>query len=1118
MTAAIDSYRFTPMSESMDLFAATGRSPAHTPASLLLSGFDADFHFDHDAQSHSAQSHHPLAGSDSGSAATASCLHEPSASSLRSPDPFTQHHNNNHDAAAAALRLFDLEMPSMRTSNAPPFSRSQTLPSTNSNANFDAASAHNSNSNNAHTSPSPPPPSLDELAMCVWKFFSLTKQTLPQQQRIENMSWRLMHTGLRRLSMQARASKRSSSSMSCDTAVASSTVSAASTSISSTHSSLNAPSGIAQQLQKTSEHFYAQPGSDSESVAAVADSMNLDDFIYDGIAATPTPSAHAVVPSSLSPQSNTGDSCSDGTTNHALAAAIPIKARKAASGATDGSVSAHNECMTIPGSGDPSQQPHHQEGIQDPQYHSAQQFVPQSLPSCPPNHHQRLKDEFNYVTRHHRKTSIDDRRTRKRPANFSPHVPATTSLDTSNNLEPDSELHEYSLDTTAASATGPSPAATPTAMGTQQQQQQQQQHHHHSHHSSATNVPFSLDSYAMENDPIITSAGPYQQGFSFSPSTSPLIQHGPFSNAFGSMNAASLNATEYYASQASAFHSNTGATTPHNIPENDHFFFNSVDTRQQRPIRPTSHGMSSSLNQQYLYNATSNPMFPAAQNGPDSTAAFGSTSSFAGIDPNHVFPDQSGRSPGAISMPTDNMFSNFVGDSDDEDNTAFPDRLMMPAEFSPGAPLEETTNTSAMNWDPTLPGQFQTHAARFPGGPPRKNTISSDADKTEWDSSVTRGQSTRSTTSDRRTKALRSGSTTVTSQMGNRGNHYASTNSPPADLSTSVSGGFMSAQPSRQSTPPPPKSASTTNLQNNGSSSGAGENAPPTTCTNCFTQTTPLWRRNPEGQPLCNACGLFLKLHGVVRPLSLKTDVIKKRNRGTAGSVPSGTSTRAGKKGGLNSRKNSTLALSSAPAAAAVVAAATASTPPNNVRPGSAANDGDSPSSAAGGNTAGSTPSSFSGSLNNKVAIPPAARTTGNPSRTSTSSKRQRRHSKGAGGDLNNATSMPPLSSSMSSSSLATITATNASQHHHSHSMEIDSPGSSDSADLMRPFTSSHGLSASIGSPSSLGLTSAFGLTSTGRPMVSPTVSGTSAAGQQQNMLGSGSTGPQEWEWLTMSL
>lgn len=50
-------------------------------------------------------------------------------------------------------------------------------------------------------------------------------------------------------------------------------------------------------------------------------------------------------------------------------------------------------------------------------------------------------------------------------------------------------------------------------------------------------------------------------------------------------------------------------------------------------------------------------------------------------------------------------------------------------------------------------------------------------------------------------------------------------------------------------------------------------------CTNCETTNTPLWRRNPEGEPLCNACGLFFKLHGIVRPLSLKTDVIKKRNR-----------------------------------------------------------------------------------------------------------------------------------------------------------------------------------------------------------------------------------------------
>lgn len=77
----------------------------------------------------------------------------------------------------------------------------------------------------------------------------------------------------------------------------------------------------------------------------------------------------------------------------------------------------------------------------------------------------------------------------------------------------------------------------------------------------------------------------------------------------------------------------------------------------------------------------------------------------------------------------------------------------------------------------------------------------------------------------------------------------------------------------------------------------------PTLCTNCQTTNTPLWRRDPEGQPLCNACGLFYKLHGVVRPLSLKTDVIKKRNR--ASGTPSGAS-RKGGSGGLPKLASST--------------------------------------------------------------------------------------------------------------------------------------------------------------------------------------------------------------------
>ncbi|KAI8888296.1 hypothetical protein K501DRAFT_240606 [Backusella circina FSU 941] len=50
-------------------------------------------------------------------------------------------------------------------------------------------------------------------------------------------------------------------------------------------------------------------------------------------------------------------------------------------------------------------------------------------------------------------------------------------------------------------------------------------------------------------------------------------------------------------------------------------------------------------------------------------------------------------------------------------------------------------------------------------------------------------------------------------------------------------------------------------------------------CSNCGTSTTPLWRRDIDGTPLCNACGLYLKLHHEKRPLSMKTDNIKKRQR-----------------------------------------------------------------------------------------------------------------------------------------------------------------------------------------------------------------------------------------------
>ncbi|XP_066269137.1 transcription factor GATA-4-like isoform X2 [Branchiostoma lanceolatum] len=50
-------------------------------------------------------------------------------------------------------------------------------------------------------------------------------------------------------------------------------------------------------------------------------------------------------------------------------------------------------------------------------------------------------------------------------------------------------------------------------------------------------------------------------------------------------------------------------------------------------------------------------------------------------------------------------------------------------------------------------------------------------------------------------------------------------------------------------------------------------------CANCRTTQTTLWRRNNEGEPVCNACGLYYKLHNVNRPLAMKKDGIQTRKR-----------------------------------------------------------------------------------------------------------------------------------------------------------------------------------------------------------------------------------------------
>ncbi|XP_043469552.1 box A-binding factor-like isoform X2 [Leptopilina heterotoma] len=56
-------------------------------------------------------------------------------------------------------------------------------------------------------------------------------------------------------------------------------------------------------------------------------------------------------------------------------------------------------------------------------------------------------------------------------------------------------------------------------------------------------------------------------------------------------------------------------------------------------------------------------------------------------------------------------------------------------------------------------------------------------------------------------------------------------------------------------------------------------------CSNCHTGATSLWRRNQMGESVCNACGLYFKLHGVNRPLAMKKETIQTRKRKQKGTI-----------------------------------------------------------------------------------------------------------------------------------------------------------------------------------------------------------------------------------------
>jgi len=593
-------------------------------------------------------------------------------------------------------------------------------------------------------------------------------------------------------------------------------------------------------------------------------------------------------------------------------------------------------------------------------------------------------------------------------------------------------------------------------------------------HMPQAHLPFNIDTFNLENDPIINSAGPMQNNFNFSPVGSPMMNSG-FSNMYG------MPASMPHSQAPSNFHSPVGSnfhstvSTPQPMAEEQNMYFGaqhqnhfgSMPNFSQHQHHNAPHG--SMPQQQYVFNPNGETMFSAlttaSQPSSFSQPAFQMPSHFDG--PQHIQHDFNGPS----SLPfgrSENMFT-FGADSDnDEDDVmSFGDQSVSQS-FSPMDDNMSTTDMpNSYQWEHNLSNQFNPTAARYPGGPPRKGVTIGHAEMIPspqgWDQGgLGRGHASSASVSDVR----------------NRGGEQRTRKIPRTTSTPNTAGmatGMFSIRPQSSPNSPPESNFSSAAPSRPGSPRPGGDNGVPTTCTNCFTTTTPLWRRNPEGHPLCNACGLFLKLHGVVRPLSLKTDVIKKRNRGS-GNPATTTSSRSKK---MASRKNS-IAIS-------------ANTPSK-----SSANDGDSPKSAAGSagtGTAATTPTSGTAekpTTKNPIAIAPGPP---KPTPIAPSSVPTR--------------SIPPKKSRGQSKT--------------NYPMGQDT--NMDDADDMSIGSSGFSRSRRDGQQRPQPAQNLFGSQQNNLSMQAAMVPqgggiGNSSSGQQgpPGVPPSMMTGPQEWEWLTMSL
>ncbi|KAF7309259.1 Gata zinc finger domain-containing protein [Mycena indigotica] len=62
------------------------------------------------------------------------------------------------------------------------------------------------------------------------------------------------------------------------------------------------------------------------------------------------------------------------------------------------------------------------------------------------------------------------------------------------------------------------------------------------------------------------------------------------------------------------------------------------------------------------------------------------------------------------------------------------------------------------------------------------------------------------------------------------------------------------------------------------SESDSGDPSAPS-CSHCGTRKTSVWRRNKAGAQICNACGVYERMNGRPRPLELRNDKVRPREK-----------------------------------------------------------------------------------------------------------------------------------------------------------------------------------------------------------------------------------------------